>query len=109
MTQPKTSSSNAAEVTDLSNVEPVRTALTAVKDAEVLLGTARIKILDKFNDEHNCRVLLDGGSQSHFITERLAEKLRLPKTPVNLPFAGLSQVLNILLEQKLNKSNTIYI
>ncbi|XP_076247789.1 uncharacterized protein LOC143187453 [Calliopsis andreniformis] len=66
-------------------------ALTVTCGSEVLLGTAQIKILDRFNKEHDCRVLLDGGSQTHFITEELAEKLQLQKQAVNLTFSGLGQ------------------
>ncbi|XP_043263117.1 uncharacterized protein LOC122403582 [Colletes gigas] len=47
--------------------------------------------MDKNNREHLCRVLLDGGSQSNFITEQLANKLQLTKNKINLTFSGLGQ------------------
>ncbi|XP_076230305.1 uncharacterized protein LOC143176843, partial [Nomia melanderi] len=67
------------------------TALTVTYNSEVLLGTAKIKILDRFNREHDCRVLLDGGSQTHFITEELAEKLQLRKQAMNVTLSGLGE------------------
>ncbi|XP_043258040.1 uncharacterized protein LOC122400583 [Colletes gigas] len=70
-----------------TNFETTKAALTVTCDSEVLLGTAQIKILDKFNREHKCRVLLDGGSQTHFITERLADLLQLEKRKIDLTFS----------------------
>ncbi|XP_043263948.1 uncharacterized protein LOC122404113 [Colletes gigas] len=67
--------------------------LVVSSESEVLLGTAYIKILDKDKNEFPCRVLLDGGSQTHFITERLADRLRLDKTRIDSPFSGLGQNL----------------
>ncbi|CAK9834523.1 hypothetical protein ANTRET_LOCUS11040 [Anthophora retusa] len=67
--------------------------LVVSSDSEVLLGTAYVKILDKDKNEFPCRVLLDGGSQTHFITERLADRLKLNKTKIELPFSGLGQNL----------------
>ncbi|CAK9799110.1 hypothetical protein ANTPLA_LOCUS1901 [Anthophora plagiata] len=67
------------------------TTLTVTCNSEVLLGTARIKVLDHFDKEHDCRVLLDGGSQTHFITDEFAEKLQLRKHQNELTFSGLGQ------------------
>ncbi|XP_043263916.1 uncharacterized protein LOC122404087, partial [Colletes gigas] len=67
--------------------------LVVSSESEVLLRTAYIKILDKDKNEFPCRVLLDGGSQTHFITERLADRLRLDKTRIDSPFSGLGQNL----------------
>ncbi|XP_078051961.1 uncharacterized protein LOC144478115, partial [Augochlora pura] len=41
---------------------------------------------------HTCRVLLDSGSQSHFISERLATKLGLQRNKINTPIIGINQV-----------------
>nr|XP_034195039.1 uncharacterized protein LOC117611213 [Osmia lignaria] len=85
-------SNNTTQVgNQASNSGTNATALTVTCGSEVLLGTARVKILDKFNNEHDCRVLLDGGSQTHFITNELAEKLQLEKHSVSLTFSGLGQ------------------
>ncbi|XP_076230308.1 uncharacterized protein LOC116434332 [Nomia melanderi] len=86
-----TNTSNTQVEAQITNAGANATALTVTCDSEILLGTARIKILDKFNKEHECRVLLDGGSQTHFITSELAEKLQLCKHNVNLTLSGLGQ------------------
>ncbi|XP_043259316.1 uncharacterized protein LOC122401314 [Colletes gigas] len=75
-----------------TSTEQVKQGYTVTYNSEVLLGTARIKILDNNNHEHECRVLLDGCSQCHFITDKLAQKLQLNKEKIDLPFAGLGQL-----------------
>ncbi|XP_076658358.1 uncharacterized protein LOC143362242 [Halictus rubicundus] len=73
-------------------VESIKKTYTITHDSEVLLGTARIQILDRFNQPRECRVLLDGCSQCNFISERLADHLQLKKHNIDLPFAGLGQL-----------------
>ncbi|XP_043263915.1 uncharacterized protein LOC122404086 [Colletes gigas] len=78
--------------TPSTSAEGIKTTLTASFDSEVLLGTARITILDKHHKEHACRVLLDSGSQTHFITHKLAERLQLKQKNIDLSFSGLGQL-----------------
>lgn len=75
-------------------VEGPLTTLTSSLSSEVLLATARVKILDKHNNEHDCRILLDAGSQSNFITEQLANRLKLNKEIIDIPVSGLGKQLN---------------
>lgn len=58
---------------------------------QILLSTAMVNIFDKNEELHQCRALLDSGSQSCFITERLVEKLGLNKIPVQIPVSGINQ------------------
>ncbi|XP_076394339.1 uncharacterized protein LOC143265527 [Megachile rotundata] len=83
---------NEVKATPSSSSETVKNTYTVTYDSEVLLGTARVKIFDSKNQEHECRVLLDGCSQSNFISTQLAEKLKLEKNIIDLPFAGLAQL-----------------
>ncbi|CAK9834538.1 hypothetical protein ANTRET_LOCUS11054 [Anthophora retusa] len=100
---------NATEMTN--NIETPTVALTTLGDLnqEVLLSTARVKILDKDNRSHECRVLLDPGSQRNFMTERLANYLRLPKKHLNLVTSGIgrqeSQV-KYAVEARIESTNT---
>ncbi|XP_025833280.1 uncharacterized protein LOC112905329 [Agrilus planipennis] len=80
---------------NISN-EPATSAFTTIQCNEILLSTARIIVLDKQNKEHECRVLLDGGSQSNFMTERLANTLNLQKQQIYLPASGLGQSQQII-------------
>ncbi|XP_015432787.1 PREDICTED: uncharacterized protein LOC107188906, partial [Dufourea novaeangliae] len=86
-------SGSASRENATSSTETIRTALTVLFDSEVLLGTAQVKILDNLNEEHCCRVLLDGGSQAHFISERLVDRLKIKKQEINLTFSGLSKLI----------------
>ncbi|XP_076387400.1 uncharacterized protein LOC143264382 [Megachile rotundata] len=78
--------------TPSTSAEIVKTTLTVSCESEILLGTALITILDKYNREHTCRVLLDSGSQTHFITHKFAELLQLDKRNIDLSFSGLGQL-----------------
>lgn len=63
---------------------------------QTVLSTAIIQILDKDGKTHNCRALLDCGSQSNFITADLSQRLGLTKSSVDISVVGISQtVFNI--------------
>jgi hypothetical protein len=49
----------------------------------VLLATAIVEVRDKTGNYKPCRALLDSSSQSHFITERHVQRLRLPRTQMH--------------------------
>lgn len=58
---------------------------------EVILPTAVILIKDKFDNVHPCRILMDSGSQSNYITESFARKLKLPCKSINIPITGIGK------------------
>jgi len=58
----------------------------------ILLATALVEVTDKFGQYVQCRALLDSGSQSHFITERCVQRLRLPRTQTHTSVQGISNV-----------------
>ncbi|XP_055622781.1 uncharacterized protein LOC129766285 [Toxorhynchites rutilus septentrionalis] len=58
----------------------------------VLLLTAVVRVLDKNRRQHQCRVLLDSGSQVNFVTEKLADTLGLPNQPSNVQIAGINNI-----------------
>nr|CAI5835101.1 unnamed protein product [Callosobruchus analis] len=57
----------------------------------ILLSTAYVKVFDTAGKEYDCRVLLDSGSQSNFISEDLCQQLKLTKTKTNLTIIGVNQ------------------
>ncbi|XP_076382766.1 uncharacterized protein LOC143260626 [Megalopta genalis] len=59
---------------------------------EVLLGTAIVTFVARDKSEHDCRVLLDSGSQTNFITERMADKLQLRKREIDSSVGGIANV-----------------
>ncbi|KAG7203872.1 hypothetical protein KM043_017926 [Ampulex compressa] len=66
-------------------------SLTTTTAFQVLLSTAVVNILDHQGRCHACRVLLDSGSQSHFITKSMASKLGLHHAKINIPIIGINQ------------------
>jgi hypothetical protein len=72
-----------------SNNEPT-TSLVATGN-QILLSTAVVRVLDANGTPMYCRALLDSGSQSNFMTERLAQTLRLRRTQINVPVYGINE------------------
>jgi len=58
----------------------------------ILLVTAIVEVQNKFGQYVPCRALLDSASQSHFITERFVQRLRLPRTQTHASIQGISSV-----------------
>ncbi|XP_072384459.1 uncharacterized protein [Diabrotica undecimpunctata] len=58
---------------------------------DILLSTALVYMQDKYGILHECRVLLDSGSQSNFISRSFFEKLQLRADKVHIPVKGLGQ------------------
>lgn len=67
-------------------------ATTRSSPSQVLLSTALIDIKDKDGNTFQARVLLDNVSQSHFITQKFANLLNLPRKNVEIPVEGLNQL-----------------
>lgn len=61
-------------------------------DSNVLLSTAIVLIKDSFGAYHPCRVLLDSGSQSNFISEYLCNRLNLKLNKIEMSVTGINQV-----------------
>jgi len=66
-------------------------------NAHKILATAVVYITDKNGKERECVALLDGGSQSNFMTTSLCQCLNLTAVRVNIPVIGINQ----------NKTNAI--
>ncbi|XP_071575454.1 uncharacterized protein [Temnothorax nylanderi] len=61
----------------------------AVKPGAVLLATARVRLADRFGTLHRARALVDQGSESFIVTERLAQKLKLPRFHASVSIFGV--------------------
>lgn len=110
-----TSSSNANE-NQASNFQPVPQQATPMSalhcshnHSEILLSTALVYILDKHNQPHEVRVLLDSASQSNFITSNLCDVLQLPRQSIDVPIVGInhsmtntSYMVNATIKSKVN-------
>lgn len=61
----------------------------------VLLSTAIILIYDAFGTPRKAKAILDGGSQSNFISTRLCKRLQLSQEPTNVAISGISSISSI--------------
>jgi hypothetical protein len=59
---------------------------------QILLATSIVEVKNKSGQYVPCRALLDSGSQSHFITERCVQRLRLSRTQTHASIQGISNV-----------------
>lgn len=60
------------------------------------MGTAIVDLVNKRGKTKTCRVLLDAGSQAHFITERVAQFLQLDRNPVHITVSGLGDSATLI-------------
>lgn len=67
--------------------------------SQVLLSTATVKTFDKSNNCRMVRVLLDSGSTSCFITEKLSNMLNIDTTMVNSSVIGINNNVSSLTKQ----------
>ncbi|XP_071640886.1 uncharacterized protein [Temnothorax longispinosus] len=61
------------------------------KYCQIILSTASINVYDQRGNIHVCRALLDSGSQSSFITGKLASKLNLVQKQTNMSVTGINK------------------
>ncbi|XP_030758530.1 uncharacterized protein LOC115884169 [Sitophilus oryzae] len=67
-------------------------AFHSYKDSNsILLSTAIVQVTDNQGKVHECRALLDSGSESNFITEKLCNTLNLPRTLTDITINGIGQ------------------
>lgn len=63
---------------------------------QIVLATAKIAFFDNHNKKYIARVVLDGGAQAHFISEKLATLLKLKRTKTNIPVVAINQMETII-------------
>lgn len=61
------------------------------KSNQVFLSTAVVVIKNQHGDQTLCRMLLDSGSQSNFISEELCQRLKLKRENVHIPLCGINE------------------
>ncbi|XP_072400634.1 uncharacterized protein [Diabrotica undecimpunctata] len=86
-----TSKNNTGSIPSTPN-EIVSLTSSISSPPQTLLSTACITVFDNFNNPHQCRVLLDSGSQINFISEKLSNILQLPKTQIDTSISGINQL-----------------
>ncbi|XP_062535483.1 uncharacterized protein LOC134204724 [Armigeres subalbatus] len=78
-----------SSVVDVEECPRVVASASAPQSREdVFLLTVLVKVVDAYGQDHIARVLLDSASQPNLITDRLARRLHLKRTSVNVTIQG---------------------
>jgi hypothetical protein len=67
-------------------------SMKANSRSHILLATAIVEIRNKNGQFIPCRALLDSASQTHFITEKCVQRLKLSRTQTHASIQGISNV-----------------
>lgn len=86
-----TSNVNAHTTTNMHESITAQTVIT-LENKITMLATALVYIKDHRGTKRECRALLDSGSQSHFISEKLANTLQLNREKINVRVSGISKL-----------------
>jgi len=84
-------STNQYNQTSKSGIATLNHYAMQNKYYQVILSTAIVNAYDRDGNPHKCRILLDSGSQSNFITEDLAKKLNLVRKQVNMSVTRINK------------------
>jgi len=84
---------------NITGLHSVQSHSASAASSRVLLSTALVDISDVHGNTHLCRVMLDSGSESSFITQNLCEKLGLKRFSTNISISGIGQSVSKVVEQ----------
>ena len=96
------SKANDVVQNEVSNSESNTSLIHIAKDIkcrQVLLSTALVNVQDSKGSWRTCRALLDNGSQSNFISEKLCKNLNLKVKDINLPIISISDTTTMAIHQ----------
>ncbi|XP_018399454.1 PREDICTED: uncharacterized protein LOC108777138 [Cyphomyrmex costatus] len=90
------STSTTANIESLSAVASHLITKTVAPNSQILLATARVRVYSSHICFVNARALLDQGSAATFITESLAQRLRLKKINRSAFITGISEMQSVV-------------
>ncbi|XP_011858813.1 PREDICTED: uncharacterized protein LOC105556338, partial [Vollenhovia emeryi] len=86
--EPKNTNASNNNVSNVSN--SLSSCHTNGSLSHILLSTAIIYVCDQAGNLHECRALLDSGSQANFLSQELCERLKLPRRSADTIISGIS-------------------
>ncbi|XP_072392311.1 uncharacterized protein [Diabrotica undecimpunctata] len=89
---PSIQSNESSSTSTFSSTHHISSTIYTPVQTYILLLTAVVNVFDKFGNLHKCRVLLDNGSQSNFVSEKLCNILQLSKEKINTSISGVIQL-----------------
>ncbi|XP_055543178.1 uncharacterized protein LOC129728750 [Wyeomyia smithii] len=96
---PSGSALTSSQVTNCQAAVPVPSLVSKTKQTSVFMLTAYIRVKDIDGNYHHARALLDCASEANFVTESLAQRLRLKRAPANIDVYGISQSVKKVKQQ----------
>lgn len=93
---------------NLPGPSSVTTHCSNFSQTQVLLSTAIIHVYDSSGNIHQCRALLDSGSQTSFITTELCSRLNLQCKKINYAVSGINQAITNISHQTQVKIKSRY-
>ncbi|KAJ8910202.1 hypothetical protein NQ315_014373 [Exocentrus adspersus] len=90
----QTSNDVEAHPSTSNQINSVRSYCNVKNQNCILLSTARVTILDKAGNPHDCRVILDSASQSNFISKEFCSKLNLKTRKTESVVSGLNNTVS---------------
>ncbi|XP_055615063.1 uncharacterized protein LOC129761367 [Toxorhynchites rutilus septentrionalis] len=97
--KPSGSAQSSPQVTNCQDVVPVNSNLSKTKQFSVFMLTAYVRVKDIDGNYHFARALLDCASEANFVTESLAQTLRLKRLSANIDVYGISQSVKKVKQQ----------
>ncbi|XP_058816400.1 uncharacterized protein LOC131679681 [Topomyia yanbarensis] len=85
------SSSSSSQVANMAATEVSLVGSVHRHSSQVLLATAVVIIEDDGGTQYPARALLDSGSESNFISERLSQRLKVDRDKVDISILGIGQ------------------
>ncbi|XP_062714463.1 uncharacterized protein LOC134291126 [Aedes albopictus] len=81
--------STSSQVVNMAAAETIVSGTTQHFSSKVLLATAVVIVEDDEGSQFTARALLDSGSESNFIAERLSQRLRIQRAKVDVSVLGI--------------------
>ncbi|XP_058816019.1 uncharacterized protein LOC131679327 [Topomyia yanbarensis] len=88
---PTESSNTSSQVANVAATEVLVAGAAHQYSSQVLLATAVVVIEDDDGNRFPARALLDSGSESNFVTERLSQRMKVTRNQVDISVVGIGQ------------------
>ncbi|XP_058456485.1 uncharacterized protein LOC131433895 [Malaya genurostris] len=96
---PSRSALSSSQVTNCQTVIPMHSYFSKANKSVVFMLTAYVKVKDVNGQYMYARALLDCASEANFVTESLAQALRLKRSSANIDVYGISQSVKKVKQQ----------
>ncbi|XP_055613769.1 uncharacterized protein LOC129760191 [Uranotaenia lowii] len=87
----RTDSDTSSTQVTTSAATVTKSANTSQCSAQILLATAVVVLEDDYGNRYPARALLDSGSESNLLTERMSQRLKVPRERVDISVIGIGQ------------------